>query len=270
MAPNNPFIDAFHDACFEGNLPQTQALLASGRLISPTDLDEALNLATGEAHPDIVTALFAAGARVTRDSASFLTGKSGHQHPSIVRCYLDHGLDPNSVVSNGEPLLRESSFLKDPACARELLSRGADPNRRGPRGVTPLACALEYVCEDTSLFELLVEHGAKLEADLLFEAVSSRGEGGGGAGCKTRFLLGKGLDPNTTSPEWGTPLHRAVSLAKEEVVRVLLEAGADPAARVRCRQFADQSPSEVAERRRLRNPELLASRRTILEMLLRS
>lgn len=33
---------------------------------------------------------------------------------------------------------------------------------------------------------------------------------------KTRFLLAKGLDPNTTSAEWGTPLHCAVRFAKEE------------------------------------------------------
>ncbi|RAH78950.1 ankyrin [Aspergillus japonicus CBS 114.51] len=239
MAPGDAFLDAFHDACFEGNLPQTQAALASGRL-NPPDLDEALNLASGEAHADIVSALFAAGARITPDSASFLTGKSGHQHPTIVR------------------------FLKDPACVRELLSRGADPNRCGPRGVTPLAGALEYVSEDdTSLFELLLEYGAKLEASLFVEAMRPRGEGV----FKTRFLLGKGLDPNITSAEWGTPLHRAVYLAKGRVVELLLEAGADPTARVECRQFGDRSPVGVAEARGQRDPALQVPLQNIIELL---
>ncbi|RAL15199.1 ankyrin repeat domain-containing protein [Aspergillus homomorphus CBS 101889] len=259
MVPIDAFVDAFHDACFEGNLSETQKALASGRL-STEDLDEALNLASGEAHPDIVAALFDAGARVTANSVSFLTGKDGQQHPSIARCYLNHGLDPNSNVSNGEPLLR---FMRNTACVHALLSRGADPNRCGPKGGTPLACALEYVCEDTSLFGLLVEYGAKLESNLLFEAIRPRGEGI----FKTRFLLSKGLDPNTTSAEWGTPLHRAAYLAKEEVVKLLLEAGADSTARANCRQFKNQSLSEVAGERLQRDPDLQAPLQTILKLL---
>lgn len=153
--------------------------------------------------------------------------------------------------------------MKNPACAHALLSQGADPNRCGPKGVTPLACALEYVCEDTSLFDLLLQYGAKLESNLFFEAIRPRGEGV----FKTRLLLSKGLDPNTTSAEWGTPLHRAVYLAKEEVVKLLLEAGADPTARANCRQFKNQSPSEVAERRLQRDPHLQAPLQTILELL---
>ena len=64
---------------------------------------------------------------------------------------------------------------------------------------------------------------------------------------KTRFLLAKGLDPNTTSAEWGTPLHCAVRFAMEEVVQILLDAAADPTARVACKQYGDRSPAELAE-----------------------
>lgn len=48
--------------------------------------------------------------------------------------------------------------MADPACARELLSRGADPNRIGPRGVPILVSAI-VSSEDTARVELLLEHG---------------------------------------------------------------------------------------------------------------
>ncbi|GKZ82886.1 hypothetical protein AnigIFM56816_007711 [Aspergillus niger] len=264
MAPGEAFFEAFYDACFDGDLLKTQEALDSGRLTAE-DLSEGLNLATGEARADIVAALFDAGAQITADSSSFLIGDDGQQHPSIILHYLNYGLDPNCNVSNGEPLLR---FMKDTACAEELLSRGADPNRSGPKGVSPLACALGNISEeDTSLFETLLAHGARLESTLLFYAIrpgESLGE------FKTKLLLAKGLDPNTTSPEWGTPLHRAVYLAERGIVKVLLDAGADKTARSDCRQFRDQTPAEVAERtiqRYPNSPDLLASLETILELL---
>lgn len=158
--------------------------------------------------------------------------------------------------------------MKDTKCAEELLSRGADPNRCGPKGVSPLACALGSISEeDTALFEALLSNGARLESTLFFHAIrpgESRGE------FKTKLLLSKGLDPNTSSPEWGTPLHRAVYLARRSIVKVLLDAGADKTARSDCRQFHNQSPAEVAEwtiQRYPNSPELCSSLENILELL---
>lgn len=103
--------------------------------------------------------------------------------------------------------------------------RGADSNRRGPKKVAPLASALEIACEDdTSLFDLLVEYGAKIEPSLFFDVIRPRVVDGQ---FKTKFLLSKDLDPTTTSPEWATPLHCAAYFAKEEVVKILLDTGAD-------------------------------------------
>ncbi|GFF29350.1 ankyrin repeat and KH domain-containing protein mask [Aspergillus udagawae] len=242
MEPDDAFVDAFLSTCFAGELPKTQEALASGRLTA-NDLNEGLALATQMAHPEVVAALFDAGASVSPWTVGALPGEDEvPQHPSVVRHFLDHGLDPNSRCSNGEPLL---SLLHNPACARELLLRGADPNLTNPRGITPLVRAIVSTHEaDTSLPELLLAYGAKLESDLLFTALGPRVRQGE---LMARFLLAKGLDPNTTSAEWGTPLHRAVYSYKPNLVKLLLEAGADPTARSAGTQFRGKTPLQAAE-----------------------
>ena len=85
---------------------------------------------------------------------------------------------------------------------------------------------------------------------------------------KTRFLLAKGLDPNTTSADWGTPLHCAVRFAMEDVVHILLDAGADPTARPGCKQFRDRSPAEVAELLiQVKDPSSQVKYQSILKLL---
>jgi ankyrin repeat protein len=158
------------------------------------------------------------------------------------------------------PGLTSGSLLNNPACACELLLRGADPNLTNLRGITPLVRAIVSTYEaDTSLPELLLAHGAKLESDLLFTALGPRVRQGE---LMTRFLLAKGLDPNMTSVEWGTPLHRAVYSYKPNLVKLLLEAGADPTAQSAGTQFCGKTPLQAAETLRHSN-----ERQAILSLL---
>ncbi|PYH76187.1 hypothetical protein BO82DRAFT_322425 [Aspergillus uvarum CBS 121591] len=234
----------FERACTNGDLQEVQRALASQQL-SAERLDTGLRLATGAAHPHIVAALFNAGVPMTPGAVGSLCGREGgQQDPRVIRLFFDRGLKPKKcTTSRGEPLLR--FFYSD--CARELLERGVDPNRCGPRKVSPLVSALGKVHEDGgAVFDLLVEYGAKLDAGLFFNALVW----GTNSAIKTRFLLSKGLDPNaTTSAEWGTPLHAAVLFEHEEPIEALLAAGADPMARSECAKFGDRSPTELAESR---------------------
>ncbi|RAK90769.1 hypothetical protein BO79DRAFT_252954 [Aspergillus costaricaensis CBS 115574] len=231
----------FQEACMEGDLRRVQRALTSGRL-SAKDLDTGLRIATKGAYPDIVAALFKAGVPMSPNAIGCLCGNDTKQDPRVIRLYFDRGLKPSDcITTNGEPLLRFYSVN----CARELLERGVDPNRCGPRKISPLSSSLDLVGEDNgATFDLLVQYGAKLEPSLLFDALVWRCD----AAIKFRFLLSRGLDPTTTiSAKWGTPLHVASISANKEVIKILLNLGADPNFRSYCTKFKNNSPVEVAQ-----------------------
>ena len=134
----------------------------------------------------------------------------------------------------------------DAACARELLEHGVDPNRCGPKKIPPLVSALKCAhAGNEALLDVLIKYyGAKMKSNLFFSAIVwSRAN----TAFKTRFLLAKGLDPNTTSAEWSTPSHCAVHFAEKEAVQILLDAGADPTARAECKKSRNKDPAELAE-----------------------
>ncbi|KAH6710734.1 ankyrin repeat-containing domain protein [Leptodontidium sp. MPI-SDFR-AT-0119] len=250
--------NAFLDACESGNLSQIHEAIASGQL-TPYFRNEGLFLAVAHGirpgYKDVVAALLAAGASITPWVRNALHGDSMEQDPTVIRLLLDHGLDPNATQSadfesadsltqtGGEPLL---SFISDPACAREFLSRGTDPNATGSRGETALYCALES--SNVEMAELLVEYGARLEPNFLFTTIRLRWRGPdtGIRELMTKFLLDKGVDPNqATSAEWGTPLHLAVFYANADIVKMLLDAGADRTKLSTGRRYHGLTPEQL-------------------------
>ncbi|OKP10244.1 hypothetical protein PENSUB_4418 [Penicillium subrubescens] len=140
-----------------------------------------------------------------------------------------------------------AGFMADFACAREFLSRGADPNRIGPSGKSILVGAI-VSSEDTSWIEVLLEYGARLEQEYLFYALRPRVRQ---KLQKTSFLLAKGLDPNHINTEWGTPLHYAVECGSPGLVRILLDAGADPTVRSTGKSYYGELPLAAAEHIRI-------------------
>ncbi|MCC6050435.1 MAG: ankyrin repeat domain-containing protein, partial [Thermofilum sp.] len=149
-------------------------------------------------------------------------------HPELAKLLLERGADPNARDDLGETPLHEAVREEAPLELVELLlARGADPNARDRRGRTPLHYAAERGRADVA--RLLLDEGARVDA--------ADGEGltplhlaaEAGSLETVKLLVERGADVNARD-HWGkTPLHLALKSA--EVVRFLLESGADPLVR---------------------------------------
>ena len=266
---------AFYKACRGGDLATVMnALSADDPSARPSteELAKGLLSATTERHYEVISLLLANGASIPDglplSMADNLTGD-----PSLLRVFLEHGLNPNTplIVSHmvhhmgsllGYDTLRHPGRLdiklkqkhricKDIECTKLLLQHGADPNLAGrirdwhkPRDATPLEGALFY--GNLEIAELLLASGAKLLPDHLFALMAPRVSG---TEEKVRWVLRNGIDVNTPHPEYGTALHYVVRYHKLGHLKLLLDEGADPLARPQVPHWAGMTPRELLESR---------------------
>jgi ankyrin repeat protein len=81
---------------------------------------------------------------------------------AVAKALLDAGANANEVVSQmalAVPTLSRVAQLSDVSMMRVLLDRGADPNLKGARGLTPLMMAAA-TSPDATMVRLLLEKGA--------------------------------------------------------------------------------------------------------------
>lgn len=102
MEPDKDPVQAFLKACATGNSSYVNEAISKGHL-KRADLQEGLCCAVRETHSNIVAILFRAGVRA-HPARDWLTGTQ-LKMPVIIRQFLNHGLDPNATLSNGEPFL---------------------------------------------------------------------------------------------------------------------------------------------------------------------
>ena len=166
----------------------------------------------------------------------------------IVRLLLDHGADPEASAEGymgDKPLHKVSvgeyrSHEDGVRVAQLLLERGADVNTRRNDHQTPLHAASYF--GNVEIVRLLLDHGADPEAN----AEGSMGEkplhkvsvgeyrsqeDGVRVG---QLLLERGADVNTRRNDHQTPLHLASYFGNVEIVRLLLDHGADSEANAEC------------------------------------
>lgn len=137
------------DAAYGENAEQADYYLSKGaspnaHIISDTALHIALSSPSKES-ADVAVLLFRAGADVrirgSRNSTP-IDRLMFHHSTTALEALLEEGLDPNCEhVHPGSLLAAAASFR--PAAVSLLLSKGADPNRRGRNGTTPLHWAAE-------------------------------------------------------------------------------------------------------------------------------
>lgn len=91
---------------------------------------------------------------------------------------------------------------------------------------TPLAYAAG--APETFGLEILLAYGAEMDNEALFRAIAARNHPEKDHTVHMKILLDHGADVNHLSVRWGTPLQYAVLAGRKDMVRYLLERGADP------------------------------------------
>jgi ankyrin repeat protein len=152
------------------------------------------------------------------------------QDRAAVRRLLDQRADVRAKQPDGATVLHWAAHWDDLETIDLLLRAGAEPNAANDFGVTPLSIA----CTNASapMVERLLAAGANPNA------LSAAGESplmiasrAGSAGA-VKALVARGADLNAKEPVRGqTALMWAVANQRPEVVRVLIETGADIHAR---------------------------------------
>ena len=162
-----------------------------------------------------------------------------------VKAYLESGVDINAQAPcSGSAPLDAALHGGHTPLFEFLLEAGADPNGIGYGAGTPLMAAVNYQFAGSA--ELLLKNGADvnlaspLTGETPLHVAALRGFADGSSDC-IRLLLKAGANTNvhtkvnvvTPSLASGTtvcgetPLHFAAAFGDEEMVRLLIDAGAD-------------------------------------------
>ena len=143
--------------------------------------------------------------------------------PAAVKL-IDRGFDANARYEDGQPgLIVALRAQSDDAALVLARDPRVDPNARNDAGETPVLWAA--LRNQLLTLQALAARGGALQPEgwtPLHYAAS------GNAPEVARWLLGQGVIVDARAPNGRTPLMQAVRFASEEIVDMLLAAGADP------------------------------------------
>jgi ankyrin repeat protein len=107
-----------------------------------------------------------------------------------------------------------------------LIENGADVNQQNSEGVSPLMFAIMWT-PDPKFIDFLIKHKAKLEHKDISGNTPLSGAVAMGRKDVVKGLLNSGADPNEANSKGYTPVMIAVMTNKAEILTMLLGAGAD-------------------------------------------
>lgn len=155
----------------------------------------------------------------------------GNHHHERVRLLVDHGVDVNTASVRGGGRTPYEIALRSghEAIAAYLLEHGATKIDLDPLETFALACIAgrrdevrARLAQDPALLEKLGPHG---RVSLIHRAADARNHDG------VRLVVELGIDINSMEPGTGydrAPLHNAAGWGGLELLKLLLELGADP------------------------------------------
>jgi len=158
-------------------------------------------------------------------------------HENVVQLLIDAGSPVNVKSRDDSPLHLAVKYSRG-GVVEQLLDAHADVNAMNGAGQTPLVCACSLGgSKALPLARLLLAHSAKVNTQddfgdtALHNAVWVYPAVDRNQVELVRFLLSRGADVNIAGFDGKTPLHRAAYRGNPEMVKALLEGGANPQAR---------------------------------------
>ena len=250
---------ALHWAAHWNDLEALDRLLAAGADVNAENALRATPLwvACADRNTAVVERLLAAGAdanRALRSGETLLMRCASTGDPAAVRALLAHGADVDAgEPSRGQTALMWAAANRHPAVTRVLLEHGADTGARtrtvrqlrgvGLQSTTSPAGATFFDAGGFTALLFAARHGNIESARLLLDAGADVDEPAAdgnsplvlaavsGNGRLAEFLLGRGADPQADGAGYSA-LHAAVLRADAALLQALLDAGADPDARL--------------------------------------
>jgi ankyrin repeat protein len=156
----------------------------------------------------------------------------------IARALIAHGADVNLVDRNQDAALHYSAQFNQPRLTKILLEAGAETDLQDRWKQTPLIMTAQS--KNWEGFNALLQHHADIHLATPHGGTALHYAVGWGEVAMTRELLARGAEVKATVQKSGdTPLHNACSKFRHtHMIRLLLDAGADPNAR----NLAGQTP----------------------------
>ncbi|XP_062376534.1 ankyrin repeat and SOCS box protein 5b isoform X1 [Sardina pilchardus] len=141
-----------------------------------------------------------------------------------LRTLISQGYSANIITIDHVTPLHEACLGDHVACARILIQAGANVNATTIDGVTPLfnACS----AGSSSCVEVLLEHGAKPQSEACQPSPIHEATSKGKAAC-VEALLAWGADVDYEIPHLGTPLYIACVSQELQCTQALLDGGAN-------------------------------------------